>query len=40
VRDCRLAIEHNGAMIRVLTNDIATEPYRRNQNPCRSAASS
>ena len=33
VRDCRLAIEHNGAMIRVLTNDIATEPYRRNQNP-------
>ncbi len=33
VRDCRLAIEHNGAMIRVFTNDIATEPYRRNQNP-------
>lgn len=33
VRDCRLAIEHGGVMIRVLANDVAAEPYRREQNP-------
>jgi hypothetical protein len=33
VRDCRLAIEHGGVMIRVLANSIAAEPYRRLENP-------
>jgi len=33
VRDCRLGIEHNSRMIRVLANPIAAEPYRQLQNP-------
>jgi hypothetical protein len=33
VRDCRLAIEHGGVMIRVFANSLAAEPYRRLENP-------
>lgn len=33
VRGCRFSIEHGGVSIRVLANQIAAEPYRRNQNP-------
>ncbi|MGE0519990.1 MAG: cytochrome P460 family protein [Candidatus Binatia bacterium] len=33
VRGCRFSTEHDFRNIRVLTNPIAAEPYRRNQNP-------
>ena len=33
VRNCRLGIEHNSLMIRVLANPIAAQPYRQLQNP-------
>ena len=33
VRDCRLSVEHGGVNIRVLANEIAVEPYLRDQNP-------
>jgi hypothetical protein len=33
VRDCRLGIEHGGVMIRVVANEVAAQPYLRNENP-------
>jgi hypothetical protein len=33
VRDCRLAIEHGGVMIRVYANPIGAQPYIENANP-------